>query len=209
MKKVFYYGNDESIYNSLKSIIKIKKNFEIEKQNSFTKKSLEKDILILDDSFVNFIKMLNLIPLNTGKNIIITTRKENINLHYFQNLRIFVKPIKILDLYQEISKKVKNYSSSLMFNLNISNHSIINTKGKELKLTEKEFRLVEVLLDKNGTPLSKKQILSSVWGLEQEKSAALDTRVLETLISRIRKKIRSFDIKASIKKKKDGYVLIS
>ena len=27
-----------------------------------------------------------------------------------------------------------------MFNLNISNHSIINTKGKELKLM-KEFRL--------------------------------------------------------------------
>ena len=209
MKKVFYYGNDESIYNSLKSIIKIKKNFEIEKQNSFTKKSLEKDILILDDSFVNFIKMLNLIPLNTSKNIIITTRKENINLHSFKNLRIFVKPIKILDLYQEISKKVKNYSSSLLFNLNISNHSIINTKGKELKLTEKEFRLVKVLLDKNGTPLSKKQILSSVWGLEQEKSASLNTRVLETLISRIRKKIRSIDIKASIKKKKDGYVLIS
>ena len=46
-------------------------------------------------------------------------------------------------------------------------------------------------------------------GIRARKSAALDTRVLETLISRIRKKIRSFDIKASIKKKKDGYVLIS
>jgi len=128
-------------------------------------------------------------------------------LHSLQNLRTFVKPVKILDLYKEIIKRIKKDESALKVNLNKSNLSLINPKGKDLKLTEKEFKLIELLLNNNGKPLNKKNILSTVWGLELEKVNSLNTRVLETLVSRIRKKIRSANIKASITKNKNGYVL--
>ena len=207
MKVVLYYGNDLSIYHSLRSIAKIKKYFEIEQKKSFKKKSLNKSILILDDSYNQFIELIEFISLKNSDNLIITARKESTNLTVFEKLRIFVKPIKILDLYEEIYRKVKKYESPYKINLNISNYSIVNPKGKDLRLTEKEFKLMKILLNNNGEPLSKKKILSSVWGLELEKTVSLNTRVLETLISRIRRKIHSVNIKANIKKIKEGYLL--
>ena len=207
MKVVYYFGKDTSIYESLESIIKIKKKFVIKKINIYKNKNFENDIFILDDSFKEFLNLISLISKNNKNNLIITTKKENISLQSLQKLRIFVKPIKILDLYKEITKRIKKDENSYEISLNKVNLSLINSKGKELRLTEKEFKLIELLVNNNGKPLSKKNILSLVWGLEFEKISSLNTRVLETLVSRIRKKILSFNIKASITKNKNGYIL--
>ena len=57
-------------------------------------------------------------------------KKENISLQSLQNLRIFVKPIKILDLYKEITKRIKKDENPYEISLNKANLSLINSKGK-------------------------------------------------------------------------------
>ena len=81
------------------------------------------------------------------------------------------------------------YNNNLDFNINHRDFSLTNKSGKILKLTEKEFKLIDVLIKNNGKAITKKNLLYIVWGLRLEKVDSINTRVLETLISRIRKKI--------------------
>tara|TARA_Y100001970_G_scaffold292318_1_gene433136 strand:+ start:8683 stop:9318 length:636 start_codon:yes stop_codon:yes gene_type:complete len=209
VKIIYYYGKDTSIYDSLQNIIRIKNKFILKKIDVYKNKNLESNILILDDSFKGFLNFINLFSKKSKNNLIITTKKENISLSSIEDLRIFIKPIKILDLYKEIIKRIKKDEDAVKVTLNKSNLSLINPHGKSLKLTEKEFKLIELLLNNKGKELNKKNILFEVWGLKSEKVGSLDTRVLETLISRIRRKIRSVNIKISITKNINGYVLNS
>ena len=107
-----------------------------------------------------------------------------------------------------MKKKIKKNENNYNIFLNISRQTLSSPTGKNLRLTEKEFKLIEILLNNNGKPISKKNILANVWGLESDKISTLNTRVLETLISRIRRKIKSVNIKASIKKDKKGYIIV-
>ena len=208
MREILFYGKETSIYDSLKGIAKFKNNFIIKKEEIFRYKNLKDQIFLLDDSFENFLKFIKVFPDNNKNNLIITTRKDNINLESVENLRIFFKPVKILDIYKVIEKKIKKNENNYNIFLNISRQTLSSPTGKNLRLTEKEFKLIEILLNNNGKPISKKNILANVWGLESDKISTLNTRVLETLISRIRRKIKSVNIKASIKKDKKGYIIV-
>lgn len=57
--------------------------------------------------------------------------------------------------------------------------------GEKIKLTEKEFKLVQFLFRNVGRLLSRDYILSAVWGYD----LGLNTRTVDTHISRIRKKL--------------------
>ena len=208
MREILFYGKETSIYDSLKGIAKFKNNFIIKKEEIFRYKNLKDQIFLLDDSYEKFLKFIKSFPENNKNNLIITTRKNNINLEGAENLRIFFKPVKILDIYKVIEKKIKKKENNYNIFLNISRQTLSSPTGKNLRLTEKEFKLIEILLNNNGKPISKKNILANVWGLEYDKVSTLNTRVLETLISRIRRKIKSVNIKASIKKDKKGYIIV-
>ena len=208
MKTIYYFGKDTSIFDSLENLSQMEKSFLIKKIDNVTKKNFNDSVLILDDSFIDFIKLIKINSQNDNNNLIVTTKKENITLSSLQNFKIFLKPIKILDLYKEILKKIKNNFNDFNLKLNHSDLSLTDEKGKILKLTEKEFRFVEVLLNNNEKAMSRKNLLYSVWGLHLDKVESLNTRVLETLVSRIRKKIISSKIKIKIIKNKFGYILI-
>ncbi len=208
MKTVYYFGKDTSIFDSLESLSQIKKSFLIKKIDNVTKKKFNDSVLILDDSFIGFIKLIKIYSKDNYNNLIVTTKKENITLSSLQNFKIFLKPIKILDLYKEILKKIKNNFNDFNFRLNHSDFSLTDEKGNNLKLTEKEFKFVEVLLNNNEKAMSRKNLLYNVWGLHLDKVESLNTRVLETLLSRVRKKIISSKIKIKIIKNKSGYILI-
>ena len=208
MKTVYYFGKDLSIYESLEGLSKIKKSFLIKRIDNAKKKSLKNSILIIDDSFQGFLKLIKTYP-DKKNNMIVTTKKENINLNSLQNLRFFVKPIKVLDLYKEILKKIKNTYNNLDFSVNQVESIVTDKRGRKLKLTEKELKLFVALFNNYGKALNKKNLLYDVWGIHLEKVDSLNTRVLETLISRIRQKIVSARIDIKIIKNKSGYILTS
>ena len=84
-----------------------------------------------------------------------TTKKENISIEALQSLKVFVKPIKVLDLYEEVSKKTKIKHNNSNISLDKSSLSIINSKGVFIKLTEKEFKLIELFFYNYGKPIKK------------------------------------------------------
>lgn len=65
---------------------------------------------------------------------------------------------------------------------------LITRHGEPVKLTEKEFKLVTLIFQNVGRLLSRDHILSSVWGYD----SSLNTRTVDTHISRIRKKLELF-----------------
>ena len=208
MKIIYYLGKDASIFESLESLSKIKKSFIIKRIDFIENINLNESLLILDDSSKGFVKLINSFSNKKRNNIIVTTKKENITLNTMESLRFFFKPIKILDLYKEILNKIKNNVNNLDFNINHRDFSLTNKSGKILKLTEKEFKLIDVLIKNNGKAITKKNLLYIVWGLRLEKVDSINTRVLETLISRIRKKIVYSKLEMKIIKNKFGYVLM-
>ena len=94
------------------------------------------------------------------------------------------------------SIKVKNYS------LNKNEKKLSNSENF-IVLTEKEVQLIELFLS-NKKPISKNNILSSVWNY----SSDADTHTVETHIYRLRKKISDeFLDENFILTNKDGYYL--
>lgn len=63
--------------------------------------------------------------------------------------------------------------------------STVFVNGKELKLTNKEWLLLEYLMKNKGTTLSRNKLIETVWGLEYDG----DERTLDTHIKRLRDKI--------------------
>ncbi|MDH5601080.1 MAG: response regulator transcription factor [Gammaproteobacteria bacterium] len=61
----------------------------------------------------------------------------------------------------------------------------VSIDGEQIKLTEKEFKLVQFLFKNVGRLLSRDHILSAVWGYD----LGLNTRTVDTHMSRIRKKL--------------------
>ena len=94
---------------------------------------------------------------------------------------------------KEINLIVENTAAKIRFNENSSidiksylmnkNEKKLSMQNKFILLTEKEIQLLELFLN-NKKPISKDNILSSVWNYSSE----ADTHTVETHIYRLRKK---------------------
>ena len=114
---------------------------------------------------------------------------------------------------KEINSVVENTVAKKRFNKNSSieiKNYLLNKNEKKLSklnqfitLTEKEVQLLELFLN-NKKPISKDNILSSVWNY----SSDADTHTVETHIYRLRKKVTDkFMDEKFILNNKDGYYL--
>ena len=114
---------------------------------------------------------------------------------------------------KEINAVVERTGVKKKFNKNSSidlKKYLLNKNEKKLfklkqfiSLTEKEIQLLELFLN-NKKPISKDNILSSVWNY----SSDADTHTVETHIYRLRKKITNkFKDEKFILNSKDGYYL--
>jgi len=100
-------------------------------------------------------------------------------------------------------KFVKNSSIKVKNYLLDKNEKKLIKNSNSIILTEKEVQLIELLLN-NPKPLSKEDILSSIWNY----SVDADTHTVETHIYRLRKKInQKFLDEEFILNSKDGYHL--
>ena len=66
-----------------------------------------------------------------------------------------------------------------------SSTSSVTHKGEQITLTDREFKLVEILFKQLGNIVSRGYILENVWGI----SADINSRTVDTHISRIRQKL--------------------
>ena len=114
---------------------------------------------------------------------------------------------------KEINSIVENTAAKKKFNLNSSitvKNYLLNKNEKKLLrsddyiiLTEKEVQLIELFLN-NEKPISKDNILSSVWNYASD----ADTHTVETHIYRLRKKIiDKFNDEKFILNNKNGYYM--
>ena len=62
-------------------------------------------------------------------------------------------------------------------------------RGDELPLTPTEFRLLQVLMERHGRTLSRKQLLEHAWDVEAEVSSRLHTRTVDMHVKRLRTKL--------------------
>ena len=103
-----------------------------------------------------------------------------------------VKPVKHKELLARITAVTRRHTpqqeqQEMIFgHLRIDPDSrIVSKVGEQIKLTEKEFKLILFIFKNIGRLLSRDQILSAVWGYE----SGINTRTVDTHMSRIRKKL--------------------
>ncbi len=107
--------------------------------------------------------------------------------------RIFYKPVRLGRVLDQVIKIVKNEEKT-------NNKSIIGGRfvfdghnliifdqklRKEVRLTEKEHLILQILLKNEDSIVPKRQLLDEVWGYNEH----IETHTLETHIYRLRQKI--------------------
>ena len=122
-----------------------------------------------------------------------------------------VKPIEFPELLARVRALMRRTELSALpdvlcvgdLELDLGRHRTCRAKQR-IELTNKEFALLHLLMRQTGTMLSRKQIMSSVWGL----NADCDTNVVEVAMRRLRAKIDDpFDKKLIHTLRGVGYVL--
>ena len=138
---------------------------------------------------------------------ILATRKKKIDLKNFDHILTLptsVKEINNLIDRSDVKRRFnKNSSIKIKSYFLDKNEKKLRKENKFIVLTEKEIRLLEILLEKNEA-ISKNTILSLVWNYSSES----DTHTVETHIYRLRKKINDkFSDDKFILNNKKGYFI--
>lgn len=100
-----------------------------------------------------------------------------------------VKPFSCIELLARIEAVLRRTKPDRTFqirNVSISlNERIVRLDGKEVPLTNREFKLLEVLLINRNLALSREKLLDLVWGYDYFG----DTRTVDVHITKLRKKL--------------------
>ena len=125
-----------------------------------------------------------------------------------KTIKVFLKPLKIFELHKEICNKIsKNIEGGELWKLDRGKLKFYKNDKNYINLTEKEFYFIFFLLQRKGVSLTKNQLLNKVWKLSYKHSIS-NTRVVETLVSRIRKKFKKLSNPPQIIKDNLGYKLL-
>jgi DNA-binding response OmpR family regulator len=103
------------------------------------------------------------------------------------------------------SKRAEPVGSSLSFGplvMDLSRHTVMDD-GREVKLTAKEFMLLQYLLQHRGRVLSRDLLLGDVWGYRYTGG----TRTVDVHVRRLREKL-PFLVDALVTVKQFGYKLV-
>ena len=205
---VFFIGDDLSIFNSLKSLSTKLESFFIEKTSFSEIKVKHNNFFIMDDSEKNLAAKISFFQKRNFQNFFILSKKENLRISQDKNYKVFLKPLKIFELHKEICKKVsKNIEGGEVWKLDRSKLKFYKNKKNFIRLTEKEFYFLFFLIQKKGVFVTKGQLLSKVWNLPKHHNVT-NSRVVETLVSKIRKKLIKISNPPKIIKNKLGYKIL-
>ena len=205
---VFFIGEDLSIFRSLKDLSSKQETFLIEKTNFSKNIITNNSFFLFDDSIDNFNEKISFLYKNNFENFFVLLKKENLGVFEKKNYKIFLKPLKIFELHKEIYNKIsKNIEGGELWKLDRGKLKFYKNNKNYIDLTEKEFYFLFFLLQGKGRPMTKKQLLNKVWNLSFNNNTS-ETRVVETLVSRIRKKFKKVANPPKIIKDSVGYKLL-
>ena len=163
--------------------------------------------IIIKSDFLNIdqINEINSIS-NKPKVLINDSKKEKKSLNYDEEISL---PITLEDFNNKISHLIISKEFAFNSSVNIKDYTLdknekkLKKNGLFIVVTEKEIKLLELLLKKKD-PLPKKIILEKVW----QYSSEADTHTVETHIYRLRKKIlEMFQDEKLIMNNKKGYFI--
>jgi len=99
------------------------------------------------------------------------------------------KPLELLARLASAARRVKPGGLPVLrlgaFEVDVQRHTL-TLEGAAITLTQKEFDLSVYLFQNPGKLLSRDHLLNKIWGLNTE----VDTRTVDTHVSRLRKKLR-------------------
>jgi two-component system, OmpR family, KDP operon response regulator KdpE len=99
--------------------------------------------------------------------------------HFLYRIRALLRRVRTVPVTGAESIKTSDIS------LDTSRRMVINSSGKEIRLSQLEFRLLHLLISSPGRIFTSEQIITAVWGY----SGAGDQRLLKHLVFRLRQKI--------------------
>lgn len=112
------------------------------------------------------------------------------------------KPYDTTELYARIKSNLRRVNNTptevdtVVGDVVYDRNTLSLSKGKEtIKLTLTEYNLFEYLVNSNGMPISKEQIIDRIWGVDEDVS----TNQVEVYISYLRKKLKLLDSTLAIK----------
>lgn len=210
--KILIVDDDPSIIHLLEMVLK-NARFEVHSTTSGENvpglvQSLQPSLIILDielpDSngidLVHTIRSLTNVPIMmvSGKNSDI----EKISSFNSGADDYVVKPFSVAELVARVQAILRRLpvpyisseiagkpiqSDNLAIQLESDQHRVF-IGSQELSLTQKEFHLLQLLLDEKGKVLSREIILDKIWGIN---NVDIETRAVDACVSRLRKKVKS------------------
>lgn len=99
-----------------------------------------------------------------------------------------LKPMELLARIANVSRRIKSGGLPVLrmgcYEVDVQRHRLA-LDGKAVSLTQKEFDLSVYLFQNPGKLLSRDHLLNMIWGINTE----VDTRTVDTHVSRLRKKL--------------------
>ena len=140
----------------------------------------------------------------------ILLNKKNISMIEEKSSNFFLKPLSIFDLHEELHRRIEVICTiSDKWVLDRANLNFRGNNNEQIQLTEKEYKFINCLLDNRGNLIEKEYLLKKVWMANLENKIQIkETRVVETLVSRIRKKLSKYNNAPRLIKKKGGYTIL-
>ena len=204
---IVFLGSNDFI-NSLNEL-KEDLNFNLSILKSFNNYDLPSnyDAFLIEYSQLENNEIIKLLNSSSNKlRLLISKNQSNKNIFYDD---LILSSFRLKELNEKIVKLVSRRKFIDNSSIAIKNYKLDKNEKKLKKensyivVTEKEIKLLELLLNKRK-PISKKDILKEVW----QYSSDADTHTVETHIYRLRKKIfDKFNDKNLIINEKEGYYI--
>lgn len=103
--------------------------------------------------------------------------------------------VRIKNIFRRLGKNDKSSDIINVKDLNLdTERRFVEKDGSELKLTTKEYELVEFLLKNKNIPFTREQLIEKIWGYDY----LGDLRVIDDLVKRIRKKLKQINSELEI-----------
>ncbi|WP_432663477.1 response regulator transcription factor [Wukongibacter baidiensis] len=103
--------------------------------------------------------------------------------------------VRIKNIFRRLGKNDKPSDIITVKDLNLdTERRFVEKDGVELKLTTKEYELIEFLFKNKNIPFTREQLIEKIWGYDY----LGDLRVIDDLVKRIRKKLKNINSELEI-----------